>query len=103
MRVTGYMARAKIIALMAEQHIDATRIARRMGLPREFVISQLGGRRPLTLTELKRFADILDVPLQDLTEGAWYGCPDCGAIGPEPTHTPTCTSRDAEMLPAVPR
>lgn len=105
MKVTGYMARAKIIALMAEQHIDAPRMAERLGSTLEYLSSLLGGRRPLTLTELRRFAEILDVPLDELTEGAWFGCPDCGGMGPQPTHTRVdCPAANGEqLLPAVPR
>ena len=103
--MTGYMARARIVALMAEQQITAPMMCARLNCTPAYLASLLGGRRPLTRTELRRFCEILDVSLEELTDGAWYGCPECGGVGPQPVHTRVdCPAANGEqLLPAVPR
>jgi len=105
--MSGYMLRARILARMGERRVTDVQLATRLGWPLYEVRTRLlGGRGPLTVSEVATVARVLDVPIDDLTGGAWYGCATCGAVGPEPVHSridcPAASGAE-ELLPAVPR
>lgn len=106
--MTGYMLRARILARMAELRMTDQGLASRLGWPvHEIRTRILGGRGALTVSEVTAIARVLEVPIGELTGGAWYGCATCGAVGEQPAHNPGCTQTGRngaeELLPAVPR
>lgn len=107
--MTGEMARAKILDLMGERSMSLAEFSARLTLTPEVIAARLGGRGALTLSELAKMARVLGVPLDELTEGAWFGCGACGAFASEPgliVHSPSCAGPNRErleMLSAVPR
>lgn len=103
--MSGEMARAKVLDLMKERSMSLAEFSARLSLTPEVIAARLGGRGALTLSELRRMAVVLDVPLDELTDGAWYGCPVCNGVGPVPTHLAGCTAdrASADLLPAGPQ
>lgn len=95
--MSAYETRAMIIALMAEQHIAARQLGERLGCTEEYLSAVLGGRGPLTGSQVAAIALVLDVDPRELTGRATARCIDCGAVMPG-THRYNCPTLGPDLL-----
>lgn len=58
-----------IRAEMARHRISQTAVGDRLGLSQAAVSAKLAGKTPFTIDQLAAVADLLNVPLERLTEG----------------------------------
>lgn len=71
-RLTEQVAE-EIRALLARRRISGRELARRMDASHSWVNFRLTGAQPITLDDLQRFADVLDVDVLDLLPRATEG------------------------------
>jgi len=92
--MSSYQTRVRIMRAMNAQNVNIKTLASRLGQTPDHLGRVLGGRGPMTGSEISHIAEALSVDPEELL--GQYECAKCGAIGNAPTHRVGCS--DASPL-----
>lgn len=89
--------RANIVAVMVEQHVADRRLQEALGWTEEYYAAVLGGRGPLTGSQIAAIAAALNVDPRELTSRVRYRCPECDVELPG-VHRFNCPTLGPDLL-----
>jgi hypothetical protein len=91
--MSAYGTRAEILQVMDRQHVSFRQLARQLIITDGCLAAMLGGRLPLTISQIEAIAAVLRVPADQLVNTGRYECGKCGGVGSAPTHRMSCPDK----------